>query len=118
MNRWRVIARDESDEVPSLRPQVDGLIFKLGSKLSRDLARPESQLTLTAGGVVVGHDESSCGVQFTSENDAITTCLESEDEADNGETVEESFSEISGQRWRTPGMLNLSVNEESQGIPE
>jgi hypothetical protein len=44
--------------------------------------------------------------------------LEPEDEADAGEAAEESFSDIASQRWRTSGVLDLSVNKESKDVSE
>jgi hypothetical protein len=57
-------------------------------------------------------------VKLTSENDAVATRLEAEDEAVDGEAAEESFSDVAGHGWRTSGVLDLTVNKEGQYIPE
>jgi hypothetical protein len=57
-------------------------------------------------------------VKLTSKNDAVTSRLEPEDEADGGEAIEQNLSDIAGQRWRTSSVLDLSVNQEGEHIPE
>jgi hypothetical protein len=48
----------------------------------------------------------------------VTRRLKSKDEAVCGYRVEQSLSDIAGQRWRSTDFLGLSIDEQSQDIPE
>ena len=79
------------------------------------LARPESQLAFGPVGVVVGHEDGSCVMQFTSDEEGLVSCLKAEDELVGDEDVEQSFSKVTRHGGRAR-ILRLSINKEGQDV--